>query len=205
MPDKKIARTDAIGFDLDGTLWDAVDPIMTSWSEVLSARGEIKKNPYSGRSSGVMGLGPRDIVKKLFGYLPEKTGMEIFDACTEAEIRHMRAYGGRLFAGLEETLDALVARYSLFIVSNCQSGYIEAFLDYHKLHKYFCDFECAGRTGLSKGENLALVISRNGFRAPVFLCDTQGDADAAKAAGIPFVFARYGFGAARMRFGASTA
>ncbi len=75
----------------------------------------------------MMGLGPRDIVKKLFGYLPEKTGMEIFDACTEAEIRHMRAYGGRLFAGLEETLAALVRNYRLFIVSNCQSGYIGVF------------------------------------------------------------------------------
>jgi phosphoglycolate phosphatase len=73
---------------------------------------------------------------------------------------------------------------------------ISAFLDYHKLHKYFCDFECAGDTGLSKGENLALVISRNGFRAPVFIGDTQGDANAAKAAGIPFIFARYGFGSA---------
>jgi phosphoglycolate phosphatase len=79
-------------------------------------------------------------------------------------------------------------------VSNCQEGYIEAFLDYHKLGKYFLDFENPGRTGLTKGENIKLVIERNQLQHPVYVGDTKGDQEAATFAGIPFVFARYGFG-----------
>lgn len=62
------------------------------------------------------------------------------------------------------------------------------------LEKYFKDIECFGATGLSKGENNKLIIRRNGLKQPVYVGDTQGDSQAARQAGIPFVFARYGFG-----------
>ena len=56
--------------------------------------------------------------------------------------------------------------YKLFIVSNCQDGYIECFFKAHKLDKYFTDYECPGRTGLSKGENNKLIIERNNLKNP---------------------------------------
>ena len=37
-------------------------------------------------------------------------------------------------------------------------------------------------------------IERNNLKNPVYVGDTEGDAESAKAAGIPFVFAKYGFG-----------
>ena len=37
-------------------------------------------------------------------------------------------------------------------------------------------------------------MERNGLKDVVYVGDTQGDADACKAAGVPFVFAEYGFG-----------
>ncbi|WP_306416999.1 HAD family hydrolase [Halobacillus sp. Marseille-P3879] len=80
------------------------------------------------------------------------------------------------------------------MVSNCQDGYIEAFYKYHKLEKYFDDYENPGRTGLSKGENIQLIIDRNNLSAPVYVGDTEGDRKAAVYAGIPFVYAQYGFG-----------
>ena len=53
---------------------------------------------------------------------------------------------------------------------------------------------CPGRTGLTKGENIKLVIKRNNLKNPIYVGDTQGDANAAKFAGVPFIFAEYGFG-----------
>lgn len=38
------------------------------------------------------------------------------------------------------------------------------FFKAHKLDKYFTDYECPGRTGLSKGENNKLVIERNNLK-----------------------------------------
>ena len=82
----------------------------------------------------------------------------------------------------------------LGIVSNCQEDYIETFLDYYGLWKYITDTENAGRTGKSKGENIRLVVERNGFDRVLYVGDTQKDCDAADLAGVPFVHAAYGFG-----------
>ena len=56
------------------------------------------------------------------------------------------------------------------------------------------DFECFGNTGLLKDENISLVVKRNNLKAPVYVGDTQGDYEACKKAGIPFIWAAYGFG-----------
>ena len=43
-------------------------------------------------------------------------------------------------------------------------------------------------------ELIGILMEKNGLKSPVYVGDTQGDADACKAAGIPFIFAEYGFG-----------
>ena len=39
-----------------------------------------------------------------------------------------------------------------------------------------------------------MLMKKNNLNSPVYVGDTQGDADACKMAGIPFIFAEYGFG-----------
>ena len=100
---------------------------------------------------------------------------------------------------MEETLQKLSARYPLFIISNCEDGYIQSFLEAHQFGTYFTDFECPGRTGLLKADNIRLMKERHHLTSPVYVGDTDGDRTAAEAAGVPFVFAAYGFGSA-MRY-----
>ena len=50
------------------------------------------------------------------------------------------------------------------------------------------------RSGLNKAENIHLVLERNGVKRGVYVGDTAGDMRSARAAGVPFIFARYGFG-----------
>ena len=109
-----------------------------------------------------------------------------------ASFSFQRRMGRRAFAILP--LAALSARCPLFLVSNCQDGYIEAFFQAHGLGRYFTDYENPGRTGLPKADNIALVAERNGLRRPLYIGDTQGDYDAASKAGVPFLHAAYGFG-----------
>ena len=47
-----------------------------------------------------------------------------------------------------------------------------------------------------KGENNKLIMQRNGVTRAVYVGDTSGDEQSARVAGIPFVFAAYGFGEA---------
>ena len=84
--------------------------------------------------------------------------------------------------------------YNLYIVSNCQVGYINGFFEGTKLQKYFLDYECAGHTGKPKEENIKLVVERNHLERCLYIGDTQKDCDAADLAGVPFVHAAYGFG-----------
>ena len=38
------------------------------------------------------------------------------------------------------------------------------------------------------------MIERNDLKSPVYVGDTQGDADSCAKAGVPFIFAEYGLG-----------
>jgi len=185
---------DSIIFDLDGTLWDSRKAVAKSWSEVVKnspdGRGEITEEDLK----KTMGLQIKDIAKIFFDYLDEERQMELILECCRNEQLYLLDEGGKLYPKLEDVLQKLSERYKLFIVSNCQEGYIEAFYEYHGLSKYFQDFENPGRTGLSKGENIQLVIERNELKSPVYVGDTQSDRDATVFAEVPFVYAAYGFG-----------
>ena len=118
------------------------------------------------------------------------------DECCELENNYLSEHGGILFPKLEETLAELKKHYKLFVVSNCQSGYIEAFIKAHKLEAYFDDTQCWGDNMVPKGENNKFIMERNQIHNAVYVGDTAGDEESARVAGIPFVFAAYGFGEA---------
>ena len=91
-------------------------------------------------------------------------------------------------------IEELKEKYPLYIVSNCQSGYIEAFLDHYGFGKYFEDIECYGNNLRQKGDNIRLLADRNGLTEAVYVGDIQGDYDASCHAGVGFIHAAYGFG-----------
>lgn len=185
---------DSIIFDLDGTLWDSSKTVAQSWTQVVQGSPYGKGKITEEDLSKTMGLQIQEIAAILFDYLDEEKQMELILACCQQEQDDLLRNGGILYPQLEETLLALSKKFRLFIVSNCQEGYIETFYAFHKLEKYFLDFENPGRTGLSKGENIQLIMERNHIKKAVYVGDTQGDMLSAKFAGIPFVFASYGFG-----------
>lgn len=185
---------DSIIFDLDGTLWDSRETVLVAWNEILKNDDQIEKELTSEDFKATMGLQMHEIEKILFPDMEEKHRTQLSNKCCEAERVLLEQKGGQLYEQLEEVLESLSQKYKLFIVSNCQEGYIEAFYKYHQLEKHFIDYENPGRTGLSKGENIKLIMERNKLESPVYVGDTLGDQQAAKAAGIPFVYASYGFG-----------
>lgn len=186
---------DGLLFDLDGTLWDSVDAICISWNQVLERRAPRLAGLVTRENvTGCMGMLLPDIVKKLVPGIPPEEIRPLLDELLEVENAYVAAHGGVLYPRVPETLARLAEDYPLFIVSNCQAGYIEAFFQAHGLGKFFRDYENPGRTGKPKGDNIALVVARNGLKHPLYIGDTQGDLNAATAAGVPFLHAAYGFG-----------
>lgn len=184
----------SIIFDLDGTLWDPTDVIFRAWHETINNFSFIKEPITVEDLQGVFGMQDSLIGDKLFPYLDEKQRNEVITSCFNMENECIRLSGGLLYQNLENVLIKLTEKYKLYIVSNCQSGYIEAFYQYHKLDKYFEDCECSGNTGKPKAFNIRTIIERNSIENPVYVGDTTGDYEAAKENEIPFIYAKYGFG-----------
>jgi len=185
---------DSLIFDLDGTLWNATVSICKVWNSVIKEYPELKKEITVSDLEGVMGKALDEIGEIFFPDTPFNVRSEIMEKCCERQCPLLEKEGGKLYEGVNETLNNLCKKYGLFIVSNCEKGYIPAFMKANNFEKYFKDYEHPGRTGLSKGENIKIIIERNNLKAPVYVGDTQGDFESAKFAGIPFVFASYGFG-----------
>lgn len=181
-------------FDLDGTLWDSSEQVVKSWNEVLRKRPETDVQITTDDMHGYMGKTMKKIAELMMPSLPAEVREDILHECERYENEYLRGCGGVLFPDLERVLAELSQKYELFIVSNCQKGYIEVFMEYHKLEKYFTDHESNGGTGMEKGDNIRLIIERNGLDKAVYIGDTQGDCDASDYAGIPFIHAAYGFG-----------
>lgn len=184
---------DGILFDLDGTLWNSSAEVTASWNIVLQREG-VDRPPFTNADiAGVMGLTLPDIATRLLPALPRERQLAVIEACCEEERIYLAAHGASVYPTSEE-LAALAACYPLFVVSNCQAGYIEAFYEGTGLGAYFKDFESAGNTGLPKWDNIALVVKRQGLKRPVYVGDTDWDYQAARRAGVPFIHAAYGFG-----------
>lgn len=181
-------------FDMDGTLWDSSENVAISWTEKVRELGYDFPDITQQDVMGVMGLTMDRIADVLFGSLPLEERRELLDRCCDNEEQYLLRHGGVLYPDLEKTLIRLKKKYHLYIVSNCQSGYIETFLEHYGFGEYFDDIECYGNNLKGKGDNIALIVSRNGLDKAWYVGDIQGDYDSTMEAGIDFIHSAYGFG-----------
>ncbi|MBQ4128961.1 MAG: HAD family hydrolase [Ruminococcus sp.] len=183
----------AIIFDLDGTLWDTSDTVVDIWNMVL-----LKKCPQLKMTkeimSSLMGKNKAQFVDDFFTGIEKDEAESLIGEIFKAEQTYLIEHGANMYDGVMKMLNVLKEKYKLMIVSNCQSGYLNAFLTHYSLKEILYDYECAGSSKLSKGENIRLVMNRNGIDKAIYVGDTKSDEDAAKDAKIPFVYASYGFG-----------
>ncbi|MCI5649340.1 MAG: HAD family hydrolase [Fusicatenibacter sp.] len=186
--------TDGIIFDVDGTLWDSTEIVAKAWNRIIAAETSLSPNLTGDRLKGLFGRILPDIAAILFSGYEKKRQLELIDHCCQEEHRALLDTPAEVYPGLAETLLCLSVHYPLFIVSNCQAGYIEVFLQGTGLGCYFTDHLCPGDTGRAKAANILEIVQKHHLRFPVYVGDTDGDHQACLEAGVPFVHAAYGFG-----------
>lgn len=195
-------KPEALVFDLDGTLWDAIDICVEAWNEVLEAShyahpdAQVQVQRVA-RADFLKSMGKthEQILELYFTALPLSDREILVNKCYEAEIPKIYAAQPRLYDNVKERLQKLKKNYRLALVSNCQRPYLQAFLSVHNLKDLFEATLCFGDTGRVKGANLRdLIGGMSVVKSAAYIGDTMGDQEAAMQAGVPFYFAAYGFG-----------
>jgi len=188
-------RFDSVIFDLDGTLWDASASITKAFQAARNSVNYIENDVTLAQVQAVTGQPYTVVYERLFPKLPADKLDEYRALCARHELAAAEEHGGAPYPGLEAALGYLRGRgYRLFIVSNCQLGYVEAFFKHSGLGHFFEGHQCFGTKLLPKSENIREVVAQYGLQAPVYVGDTPGDLAASQGAGVPFIFATYGFG-----------
>ena len=195
-------NADSVIFDLDGTLWDATTITSAAWDMMREKHPSIPfaVSPNPENIKKYMGLTNEELAGVFMPSLPFDEAFALMSESCRYENKLLERSGGVLYPGVREMLSTLSAEgFRLFVVSNCQSGYIEAFVATSGLCGVFDDIECSGNTGLPKCDNIWLITERNHILAPVYVGDTVSDETASREAGIPFIYAKYGFGESGIR------
>ena len=149
-------------FDVDGTLWDTTKTVADSWNYAVETLGYPSAGITGEQLKNEFGKTMDVIAEDLFPHLPVSERDVLMEACCRWEDEFLERLDiPPLYPDIRETVAALAGTHRLFIVSNCQSGYIELFLRKTSLGKYVTDIECFGNTKKTKGENIRLVMDRS--------------------------------------------
>ena len=183
----------AIFFDLDGTLWNAIDMIKNSWNITMESLNKPYRFDY-GVIKSTMGLTPEETVKLLYKDLPLDEGLELFRVCFKNQLAYLSKNPGKLYKNEIQVLSELSVKYPLYIVSNSEKGYIDDYLNGYNLKNIFKGYLCAGDTGLDKGQNIVYLKSKENIDEVIYVGDTKKDLIESNKAKVKFIHAQYGFG-----------
>lgn len=189
-------KPQALIFDIDGTLWDSRQIVADGYNHHLRSIGREDLCVTAEYLKGLFGKTMTEIADAMLASIPVPERYEVLQACMEEEHRFLEKDPCHIaFPGVVETLETLKEHYRLFIVSNAQRGYPELMMDKLGIRRLFEGWLCFGDTGKSKGETIRILMDRHRIDSAVYIGDTQGDLEASRHAGIPFLFCRFGFGA----------
>lgn len=181
--------------DIDGTLWNTTGVVAKAWNKAIADCGFDADEVNASGLQKEFGKPMNVIADDLWPALSQEQKDLLMKQCCVREQEALKENHEDIsYPAVRDTIKALAQKFRLYIVSNCQSGYIELTMEKNKIADFIKDHECYGDTGLGKADNLRLLVRRNGIKAPVYVGDTQGDADACREAGVKFVWAGYGFG-----------
>ena len=188
--------TPTLLLDLDGTLVDSVPDLMAAANRMVVARGLA---PFTRRAvMAMVGDGVPALVKRVLaarGLAPDAAALAEFTADYGAHV----ADESRPYPGVETGLQALqAAGWRLAVCTNKPEALAREVLRALGLLEMFAAVGGGDSYAVKKphpGHTLATLAAAGGDRrAAVAVGDHHNDVDAANGAGIPCIFAQWGYG-----------
>ena len=173
---------------MDGTLWDAVDTYARIWNEVFLRAG---KEVHITRESliGNIGIPIPKILANLFPEIKNEEANRFSKELAEHEPELLSRYGGIPYPGVVSGLEQLSSKYKLFLVSNCDTHTLPIFMSCIGITPFITEAISFGDTHKPKGDNMLLLKEKYHLQHPLYMGGRE-----THRAGLPFVYARYGFG-----------
>lgn len=182
-------------FDIDGTLWDSRALVAEGYNIQLRKEGLSHLCVDAERLRPLFGKVMTDIADELFPDFPDSKRYPLMERCMLTENRYLQENPCCIgYPKVKETLEALAKNHRLFIVSNAQKGYPELCIEKLGLGDCIRSHLCFGDTGTSKGQTILTLMKQENITSCAYIGDTQGDYEATLEAGVPFLWAAYGFG-----------
>ena len=182
-------------FDIDGTLWDSRAIVAKGYNDYLIEVGRPDLQVDAEYLKTLFGKTMTEIADIMLCSIPAPERYDVMQGCMDREDEFLHEDPCDIaFPGVKETLEKLKESYRLFIVSNAQCGYPELMMDKLGIRHLMEGWMCFGDTNLPKGDTIRILMERHGITDAVYIGDTQGDLEASRKAGIPFIFCTFGFG-----------
>ena len=184
-------------FDIDGTLWDSRALVAEGYNIQLKKEGLEHLYVDAETLRPLFGKVMTAIADSIFASVEPPERYALMERCMDTENKYLFENECNIgYPNVKETLAELAKKHRLFIVSNSQQGYPELCISKLGLGDYIQGHLCFGDTGTSKGRTIRTLMEKHNISSCVYIGDTQGDLEACREAGIPFIFAAYGLGEA---------
>ena len=182
-------------FDIDGTLWDSRALVAEGYNIQLRKEGLDHLCVNAEQLKALFGKVMTEIADVILASIPAEERYGLMERCMETENRYLYENECRIgYPKVKETIGELAKKYRIFIVSNSQCGYPELCISKLGLTPYIQGHLCFGDTGTTKGKTIRTLMEKYHIENCAYIGDTQGDYEATVEAGVPFIFAAYGFG-----------
>lgn len=181
--------------DIDGTLWDSRGLVAEGFNLQLTEEGYPHLCVTVDDLTPLFGKVMQDLADAMLAEIPKEERYDLMIRCMEREHEYMAGHPCQVgYPNVRETLEKLGKKHRLFIVSNSQKGYPQMCIDKLGLAPYIEGHLCFGDTGTTKGQTIRKLMEDHKIGSCVYIGDTQGDYEATLEAGVPFIWAAYGFG-----------
>ena len=188
-------KLESLIFDIDGTLWDSRALVAEGYNLQLTDEGHPELCVTAEDLKPLFGKVMTEIADIVLAPIPVPERYDLMERCMARENRYLEENPCRIgYPGVMETMEELSRRYRLFIVSNSQRGYPELCMEKLGLTHLIEGHLCFGDTGTTKGQTIQTLMEKHNIGSCAYIGDTQGDYEAAREAGIPFLWCSYGFG-----------
>lgn len=187
---------DSLIFDLDGTLWDAVQTYSDAWN-LFFVRNSIPLETSKSELNDLMGMEERQFLEIMLPEFSPDLRKEYYEQIVQIQYELIDRQGGLIYEGVLDGLQKLAERYALFIVSNCPERTIEHFVQFAGVESIITDSLSHGQNYQPKHVNIRELILRHNLKKPLYIGDTDGDRRQSEKAAVPFVFMEYGFGSSK--------